>query len=88
MTPYQVIWSKEALRQLAALWVPATSPVRLAITRAQHRIDIALTQDPISAGTLLSSEGLWKIHDPPLLAFFEINDTHRILRVTDVGLQP
>ena len=85
MTPYQVIWSKEASRQLAALWLPATN--RADITRAQHRIDQALARDPMSSGRVLS-EGLWKIHDAPLLAFYEINDVHKIVRVTDVDLQP
>jgi hypothetical protein len=83
MTPFQVIWSPHALSQLAALWNAATSSDRLEITRAQHRIDQALADDPKSAGTELS-EGLWRIHDPPLLAFYEINDVHRILRVTDI----
>ena len=83
MMPYQVIWSPNALLQLAAMWNLATSPVRLEITRVQHRIDQALAHDPKSAGLELS-EGLWKIHDPPLLAFYEINDVHRILRVTDI----
>jgi hypothetical protein len=83
MTPFQAVWSPQALHQLAALWNTATKPVRLEITRAQHRIDRALAQDPKSAGHELS-EGLWKIQDPPLLAFFEMNEVHRILRVTDV----
>jgi hypothetical protein len=86
MTPFQVIWSPNALSQLAAVWNPATSPVRLEITRAQHRIDQALGDDPKTNGTELS-EGLWKIHDAPLLVFYEINDTHKILRVTDVYIQ-
>lgn len=79
MTPIQVIWSTEALRQLAALWNAASN--RLEIARAQHRIDQA--RGPKSAGHELS-EGLWKIADPPLLVYFEINDVHKILRVTDV----
>jgi hypothetical protein len=87
MTPFQVIWSPTALRQLAAMWNAATSPVRLEITRAQHRIDQALAHDPKSAGQELG-EGLWKIRDDPLFAFFEINDVHRILRVTDVRYFP
>jgi hypothetical protein len=82
MTPYQVIWSREALRQLAALW-NASVPIRNDITRASHRIDVALARDPKSAGRELS-EGLWRIDDSPLVAFYEINDFHRILRVTDV----
>ena len=83
MTPYQVIWSSAALRQLAAIWNPASSADRLAITRAQHRIDKALAHDPKTAGHQLS-EGLWKLHDPPLLVFYELNELHKILRVTDV----
>ena len=83
MTPFQVIWSSEALRQLAALWNAVTPLDRLEITRAQHRIDQALARDPSSVGHELS-EGLWKIIDSPLLVFFEINDVNRILRVTDV----
>ena len=81
MTPWQVIWSREALRQLAAMWLAATD--RREITRAQHRIDKTLARDPMSGGQELS-ECLWKIHDPPLLAFYEINDVHKAVRVTDV----
>jgi hypothetical protein len=84
MTPFQVIWSPEALRQLAALWITATN--RSEITRAQHRIDQALAADPKSAGRELS-EGLWKLDDPPLLVFYEINDVHKAIRVTDVYIQ-
>ena len=84
MTPFQVIWSSEALRQLAFSWNAATN--RIDITRAQHRIDRALASDPKSAGRELS-EGLWKIKDASLIAFFENNDTHKILRVTDVAIQ-
>jgi hypothetical protein len=81
--PWQVIWSTEALRQLAVLWM--TSASRTDITRAQYRIDQSLAQDPKSTGQELA-EGLWKVRDDPLLAYFEINDVHRILRVTDVYL--
>lgn len=83
MTPFQVIWAPGALAQLAALWNAATSSERLEITRAQYRIDKALAQDPEAAGYELS-EGLWRIYDPPLLVFYEINEVHGILRVTDV----
>lgn len=81
MTPFQVFWSSEALRQLAALWTAGTN--RLEITRAQHQIDQALSSGPKSAGHELS-EGLWKIDEPPLLVFYEINDVHKAVRVTDV----
>lgn len=83
MMAFQVIWSAQALRQLAAMWNVASKSLRLEITRAQHRIDQALASDPKTFGVELS-EGLWKIHDSPLLAFYEINETHGILRVTDV----
>ena len=63
------------------MWVAATD--RNEITRAHNRIDKALGRDPKSAGQELS-EGLWKIDDPPLLAFYEINDVHKAVRVTDV----
>jgi hypothetical protein len=82
--PFQVIWSNDALTQLVAFWVPAAN--RLDITNAQHRIDQALAQDPKSAGRFLS-EGLWKIHDPPLHVFYEINDVHNLVRVTDVDIK-
>ncbi len=81
MTPFQVIWSSNAVVQLADLW--NKSQRRAEITKAQFRIDIALASDPHSAGRELS-EGLWKIDDSPLLAFYEINDVHNIVGVTDV----
>jgi mRNA-degrading endonuclease RelE of RelBE toxin-antitoxin system len=82
---YQVIWSTAALRQLAALWMAASN--RMEITRAQSRIDKALALDPKSAGKEIA-DGLWRIRDDPLLVYFEINDAHRILRVTDVYVLP
>lgn len=79
--PYQLFWSPSALDQLAAIWLSA--PNRSDIWRAEHRINQALATDPKSAGQELS-EGLWKLHDPPLLVFYEINDVHKAVRVTDV----
>ncbi len=81
MKPFQVIWSSNSLVQLAELW--NNSNKRAEVTKAQFRIDVALANDPHSAGRELS-EGLWKMADSPLLAFFEINDVHKIVRVTDV----
>ncbi len=81
MTTFQVIWSRDALVQLADLW--NNSSTRAEITKSQARIDELLRNAPQSAGRELA-EGLWKIADGPLLVFFEINDIHNIVRVTDV----
>jgi hypothetical protein len=81
MSPFQLVWSTSALDQLAEIWGPATN--RLEITRAQHRIDKALETDPKSAGREVTP-GFWLIQEPPLRVYFEINDVHKIIRVTDV----
>jgi hypothetical protein len=46
---YRVEWLQTALNQLAALWTPADSTLRQAITAASHQIDQQLQTDPISA---------------------------------------
>lgn len=81
MTPYQVILSKLAQRQLAAIWVSAAD--RAEITQTEKRIYQALTTDPKSAAREITP-GFWLIQDPPLRVYFEINDVHKIIRVTDV----
>lgn len=43
---YRVDWLQTALDQLAALWTPADSVLRQAITAASHEIDRQLQIDP------------------------------------------
>ena len=81
MTSFQVLWSREGIRQLAILGTAAS--YRFEITNAPFRIDQALSADPKLAGRELS-EGLWRIAALPLIVFYEINDIHKAGRVTDV----
>lgn len=81
MTPYQVILSKSANRQLAAIWISSTN--RAEITQTEHRIYQALTTDPKTAAREITP-GFWLIQDPPLRVYFEINNVHKIIRVTNI----
>lgn len=81
MTPYQVIMSPMAHRQLAAIWIASSN--RAEITQTEERIYQALTNDPKSAAREITP-GFWLIQDPPLRIYFEINDVHKIIRITDV----
>lgn len=82
MHRYLVIWSIDALDQLALMWI--AGPDRDAITAAQGHIDLHLAHDPRNAGEE-ASEGLWKLAVGPVVALYEIDDPGGIVRVTGVG---
>jgi hypothetical protein len=47
---FHVEYIPTALNELAAVWMPASSEQRLAITRATQAIDLRLANDPYAAG--------------------------------------
>jgi hypothetical protein len=65
---YAVEWSRDAINQLAELWLSATD--REAITRAQAEIDAALSSRP-HGGAVHVSEGLYRLRAKPIQVMFE-----------------
>ena len=78
--PYDVTWDDGANDQLVELWLNAAD--RAAVTRASHRIDVALAADPHQGQH--QSEGLYRVIEPPLVAYYEIDEAKQEVRVSDV----
>ncbi|REJ88218.1 MAG: type II toxin-antitoxin system RelE/ParE family toxin [Planctomycetota bacterium] len=76
---YQVVWSNDALQQLASLWLAAEdrSPVNVAVTG----LDEALSRQPESKGAEVAEE-LRRLQFGPLRVYFQIEDgQNRVLIV-------
>jgi hypothetical protein len=79
---YSVVWSPQALNQLAAIWLASTN--RDAVTAATNAIDVQLENDPHLKSQMLPN-GLREIRVSPLRAQFGVDETNRlvgIMRVT------
>jgi len=85
MAAYTVVWLREAEDQLAEIWLDAQN--RQAVTSAQARIDAALASEPARKGMELS-EGLRRLIDPPLKAYFEVDEGSHRVQVTAVIVWP
>jgi hypothetical protein len=81
MTAWHVDWTAETKGQLASAWLIA--PNRKAVTVAADHIDQLLAADPRDPGQEVA-EGLWKLIVPPLVAYYEIDDASRTVKVTGV----
>jgi hypothetical protein len=82
---YTVDWEADAEIELARIWLGAPDPD--AVTEAQAEIDRLLSRDPTGNGRHLS-EGLWRIHVPPLAATYTIDSNRRQVKVTGVRFVP
>ncbi|MCI0378819.1 MAG: type II toxin-antitoxin system RelE/ParE family toxin [Gemmataceae bacterium] len=78
---YQVVWSDEALDNLAAIWMQAAD--RSAVNASQNKIDELLRRDPWNNGSAVR-EGLFALDVPPLRGVYEISDAD--LRVSVVAI--
>ena len=85
MTRYKVVWSADAEDELASIWIRAFD--RRAVTAAQAAIDGELALSPTTKGTEVS-EGLRKLMISPLLAFFEVDEPARLVKVTAIAGGP
>jgi len=81
MTAFLVYWPRTTLTDLAAVWLNA--PDRQAVTSAQATIDHLLAADPISLSQHLS-EGLYKLHVPPLTVYHTVDPVARKVEVQTV----
>jgi plasmid stabilization system protein ParE len=79
---FQVIWVREAERQLTRLWVDYPGD-RNAITAASHEIDRLLADDPGNAGESRDGEDRILIV-APLVVYFRVDAANRIVRVGTV----
>ena len=78
---FDVEWDPAIRHELHELWVVATDPA--AVRAAAREVEERLTVDPQACGRLLS-EGLWRVHVPPLLLHYTIDTERRFVEITDV----
>jgi hypothetical protein len=76
---WTVVWSPGASNDLATIWLAA--PDRAAITRAAHRIDTQLHNDPLNSGESRSGNER-VLFEPPLAVSYEVRAADRLVTVT------
>jgi hypothetical protein len=80
---FRVEWLREAVGELAELWIEADSPFRRAITEATHALDQELQADPFRASE--SREGEVRISfSDPLAILFEVDPHQKIVWILHV----
>jgi hypothetical protein len=77
---YTVIWTPDALDQLADVWLRATN--RNAVTRAAYHIDQILRDDPGTKGVDFYGDRLLVV--TPLQVIFVIRPDDRLVEVQQV----
>lgn len=82
---FDVDWPEEVRQALAAVWL--AYPDRGAVTAAQDTVDRFLGSDPKTYGQHVA-EGLWRLHVPPLLVHFTIDDATRRVDITNLHVLP
>lgn len=82
---FRVVWLEIALNELAAVWTPADSTQRQAITTATHRVDQRLGNDPHNQGES-RPQGQRIMFELPLGLTFEIRPQADEVRVLHVWL--
>jgi hypothetical protein len=85
MMPFTVEWDTDAENELARIYMQASDP--LAVTQAQARADKLLSGNPVGNGQLLS-EGLYRMHEPPLIVNYTVDLARRHVEVTWVRYCP
>jgi hypothetical protein len=80
---FRVEWLREAVGELAELWIEADSPFRQAITEATHALDQELQADPFRVSE--SREGDVRISfSKPLAILFEVDPQQRIVWILHI----
>ena len=83
MKRYLVVWSQEALDEIAALWIAAPSEVRAAILKAWRQVDDELAQTPEELGESRDAgKRIW--FAPPLGVLFKIDVEKKEVRILQV----
>lgn len=78
MIRFTVVWLREALEDLAAIWTSATN--RAAVTTAANLVDVHLRVNPLLEGEELS-EGLRILELPPIRVIFAVREDDRTVEV-------
>ncbi|MGC8638609.1 MAG: type II toxin-antitoxin system RelE family toxin [Isosphaeraceae bacterium] len=80
---YRVEWLREAVDELADIWIKADSPFRQEIIRATHALDRELQADPYRQSE--SREGDVRIlFERPLGVLIEVDDRQGIVWILHV----
>jgi plasmid stabilization system protein ParE len=82
MTRFTVVWSDDALDQLAEIWLNALD--RDAVNNATDLVDAQLLYDPQTKGDAVS-EGLRTLNVRPLHVLFSVADEDRLVHVVLVA---
>jgi hypothetical protein len=83
MTTYAVVWSLEAIQQLARIEAVADDPAR--VRHAAERVDFALRRVPLDLGESRGgTERLW--YGDVLGVFFAVDEAALRVRVKSVAL--
>ena len=85
MTEYSVVLTDDAEDQLADIWISAAHH-RREVTAAQHSIDLRLARDPFEKARHVS-EGLYCTAEPPLVVYFAVDQSKRVVEITDIYLR-
>ena len=85
MSRYTVVWSQQAIDNLAQLWVEGTD--RNEIAEAGNAIDRELAVDPANKGIAVR-ECLRSLSVPPLRVLFEVEEPDRLVKVVTIRRQP
>jgi plasmid stabilization system protein ParE len=85
MTPFLVDWTDDALDMLADIWMQAGN--RATVNAASDQIDRLLARDPFGHGQL-AHEGLYRITEPPLTAYYSVDSVHNTVEVSAVRYTP
>jgi hypothetical protein len=81
---YHIEWLQSALEELAAVWTPANSELRRAIT-ASNMIEQRLWHNPRNEGESRAA-GRRLTFIPPLAAIFRIEDDNQTVTIEHVQL--
>lgn len=83
MKRFTVVWSQEALDEIAQLWIAADGELRNAIMTAWHKVDEILANEPMNVGE--SREiGRRVMFEYPLAVKFKVEvstSTTRLLQI-------
>ncbi len=84
MISYTVVWTTDAEDALTLIWLQTYDP---AVTAASNQIDRLLARDPFGHGQL-AHEGLYKIIELPLTAYYSVDPAHNAVEVSAVRYTP
>jgi hypothetical protein len=80
---FQVAWLREAVDELADIWIKADSPSRKAITKVTHILDQELKVDPLRQSESRAGNVRILFADP-LAVLFEVDSMQRIVWILHI----